>query len=122
MAQTNRLPVRMQFASLLAAIRTSGALKRALDRHRQIAAIKASVKHADVRQIQWDFNQSWHRLFLLKLCCCLTADLVIGETRRASHAKQSIEAHKILWVPRELWESHCFLVRRRSLVTPPWST
>src|SRR5262245_37294973 len=105
MTQTNRLPVRMQFAGLLAAMRTSGALKRALDRHRQVAAIEAGMKHADVRQIQWDFNQSWHRLFLLKPCCFLTANLVTGETSRASHAKQSIGAHNILWAPRELRES-----------------
>src|SRR5215813_4521316 len=96
MTQTNRLPVRMQFAGLFAAMRTSGALKHAFDRHSQVAAIKAGMKHSDVRQIQWDFNQTWHRQFLLKPCR-LTANLVIGETSRASHAKQSIGAHKILW-------------------------
>src|SRR5215467_9267965 len=96
MTQTDRLPVRVQFAGLFAAMRTSGALKHAFDRHSQVAAIKAGMKNADVRQIQWDFNQSWHRQFLLKPCC-LTANLVIGETSRASHAKQSIGAHKILW-------------------------
>src|SRR5262249_35259146 len=88
---------RVQFAGLFAAMRTSGALKRAFDRHSQVAAIKAGMKHSDVRQIQWDFNQSWHRQFLLKPCC-LTANLVIGETSRASYAKQSIGAHKILWM------------------------
>ena len=56
MTQTNRLPVRMQFAGLLTAVRTSHTLDRALNRHGQIAAIKTGVKHADVRQIQWDFN------------------------------------------------------------------
>ena len=33
---------------------------------------------------------------------------IIGETSRASHAKQSIGAHKILWTPRELRESQNF--------------
>src|SRR5262252_10885747 len=63
---------------------------------RGAVAEKAGMKRSDVRQIQWDFNQTWHRQFLLKPCR-LTANLVIGETSRASHAKQSIGAHKILW-------------------------
>src|SRR5262249_21784961 len=56
-------------------------------------------------QIQWDFNQSWHLQFLFRRCCFLTANLVTGETSRASQAKQSIGAHNILWPPRELRES-----------------
>src|SRR6516162_834364 len=66
-----------------------------LFRKRTLAEIPVSLV-GHTRQIQWDFNQSWHRQFLLKPCC-LTANLVIGETSRASHAKQSIGAHKILW-------------------------
>src|SRR5262249_47697065 len=120
MTQTNRLSVRVQFVCLFAAMRTSGALKRAFDRHSQVAAIKAGMKHSDVRQIQWDFNQSWHRQFLLKPCCCFTANLDIAETSRASHAKQSIGTHKMLWTPRELRESHIpFIILYNKIAPEP---